>query len=169
MIKKTHHNINIFLENKKWIDKENFKSKKTIKDFILKFSEKTIHECFLKAKFKKFKNFNVVINFILTDDNFLKKLNANFLNKKKPTNVLSFPNDNFFKKKDNFLGEIFLSYERCKRDAKKFRINSKDRTGHLIVHGILHLFGYDHYTNENEKKMINIESRILNSLNNKYY
>ena len=161
--------INIFIENKKWLDKRIFKSKKNIENFIGNLSQATIKECFLQTKFKKFKNSKPHINFILSDDKFLKKLNTFFLNKKKETNVLSFPNENFFKKNENFLGEIFLSYESCKKEAKKFNIEDKDRVGHLIVHGTLHLFGYDHKTRIDEKKMIDIESRILNSLNINYY
>ena len=83
--------------------------------------------------------------------------------------MLSFPNKKFFNNKENFLGEIFLSYETCKKEAKKFKISNKDRIGHLIVHGTLHLLGYDHKTKIDEKKMINIESKILNSLGINYY
>jgi len=100
---------------------------------------------------------------------FLKKLNTDFLNKKKSTNVLSFPNKNFFNNKENFLGEVFISYETCKKEAEEFKISNKDRIGHLIVHGTLHLLGYDHKTKKDEKKMVNIESKILNSLNVNYY
>ena len=164
-----NHKINIFLENKKWLDKKIFKSKKSIDNFIYRLSQITVNECFLQPKFKKFKNLKTNINFILTDDSFLKKLNTNFLNKKKTTNVLSFPNENFFKCRESFLGEIFLSYETCKKEAKKFKINNKDRISHLIVHGTLHLLGYDHKTKIKEKEMINIESKILNSLGITYY
>ena len=163
------HKINIFLESKKWLDKKIFKSKKNIDNFIYHLSETTINECFLQSKFKKFKNLKTNINFILADDRFLKKLNTDFLNKKKSTNVLSFPNNGFFNNKENFLGEVFLSYETCKKEAKEFKINNKDRIGHLIVHGTLHLLGYDHKTKKDEKKMTNIESKILNSLDINYY
>ena len=163
------HKINIFLENKKWLDKKIFKSKKSIDNFIYHLSQITINECFVQPKFRKFKNLKTKINFILADDRFLKKLNNDFLNKKKSTNVLSFPNKKFFNDKENFLGEIFLSYETCKKEAKKFKISNKDRIGHLIVHGTLHLLGYDHKTKIDEKKMINIESKILNSLDINYY
>ncbi len=164
-----NHKINIFLENKKWLDKKIFKSKKSIDNFIYHLSQITINECFVQPKFRKFKNLKTKINFILADDRFLKKLNTDFLNKKKSTNVLSFPNEKFFNNKENFLGEIFLSYETCKKEAKKFKISNKDRIGHLIVHGTLHLLGYDHKTKIDEKKMINIESKILNSLDINYY
>ena len=164
-----NHKINIFLENKKWLDRKIFKSKESIDKFIHRISQETINECFLQSRFKKFKNLKTNVNFILADDKFLKKLNTDFLNKKKSTNVLSFPNENFFKYKENFLGEIFLSYETCKKEAKKFKIDSKDRIGHMIVHGTLHLLGYDHKTKVDEKKMIYIESKILNSLGINYY
>ena len=166
---KINHKVKIFLENKKWLDKKIFKSKRNIDNFIYNLSEITLNECFLQPKFKKFKNLKTNINFILADDKFLKKLNTMFLNKKKATNVLSFPNEKFFKGKENFLGEIFLSYETCKKEAKKFKINNKDRISHLIVHGTLHLLGYDHKTKIKEKEMINIESKILNSLGITYY
>ena len=134
-----NHKINIFLENKSWINNKIFKSKKNIEEFIRLLFKTTINECFSKTKFKK------------------------------TTNVLSFPNDNLLKKNENFLGEIFLSYETCKKEAVKFKINSKDRVGHLVVHGILHLLGYDHKTKLKEEKMIKVEKKILNSLNINYY
>jgi|ETN01SMinimDraft_1059929.scaffolds.fasta_scaffold11303_5 probable rRNA maturation factor len=169
MTHRNSHKINIFLENNKWLDKTLFKSKRDINKLISNLSKTTINECFLQPKFKKFKNLKTNVNFILTDDKFLKKLNTDFLNKKRTTNVLSFPNDNFFKYKENFLGEVFLSYESCKKDATKFKINCKARISHLIIHGTLHLLGYDHETKENEKKMIGIELKILNSLGTYYY
>ena len=125
-------------------------------------SAATLKRFFSISKYKNSKKLETNINFILADDKFLKKLNTNFLNKKKATNVLSFSND-------NFLGEVFLSYETCLKEAIKFKIPNKDRVGHLIVHGILHLLGYDHKTKLEEKKMEDIESKILNSLNINYY
>ena len=104
---KFKHKINIFLESKKWLDKKIFKSKNNIDNFIYNLTQITINECFLQPKFKKFKNLKTNINFVLADDKFLKKLNTYFLNKKKSTNVLSFPNENFFNNKEDFLGEVF--------------------------------------------------------------
>ena len=74
--------------------------------------------------------------------------------------MLSFPNENFFKNKERLLGEIFLSYETCKKESKRFKMKNKDRIGHLIVHGTLHLLGYDHKTKLDKKKMINIDIKI---------
>ena len=163
-----NHQINVFLINDKWLDKNFFNTKKKIDKFIYMLSAATLKRFFSISKYKNSKKLETNINFILADYKFLKKLNTNFLNKKKATNVLSFSNDNFSKNKDNFLGEVFLSYETCLKEAIKFKIPNKDRVGHLIVHGILHLLGYDHKTKIEEKKMEDIASKILNSLNINY-
>ena len=166
---RSNSKINIFLKNNKWLDKKSFNTQKNINNFVIHSSKITLNECFLLPKFKKLKKLKIKINFILADDKFLEKLNTFFLNKKKPTNVLSFPNENFSKNHDGFLGEVFLSYETCKKEAKKFKINFKDRIGHLVVHGILHLLGYDHKTKVAEKKMVRMESKILNLQGINYY
>ena len=70
-----NHKINIFLENKKWLDRKIFKSKESIDKFIHRISQETINECFLQSRFKKFKNLKTNVNFILADDKYLKKLN----------------------------------------------------------------------------------------------
>ncbi len=155
------HKINIFFDNKNWLDKKVFKSKKDLINFINKISIHTLND--------HFKNDKIKINFILTNDKLLKKLNTEFLKKKKTTNILSFSNDNFLKKNDYFLGEIFLSYEKCKKEAEKLKISKKNRIGHLVVHGILHLLGYDHKSKKDEKKMEYIESKILKDLSINYY
>ena len=92
---RSNSKINIFLKNKKWLDKKSFNTQKNINNFVIHSSKITLNECFLLPKFKKLKKLKIKINFILADDKFLEKLNTFFLNKKKPTNVLSFPNENF--------------------------------------------------------------------------
>ena len=170
---KINHKVNVFLENKKWLNNKIFISKRNINEILYKISYLTLKEGIKLSKLNKTKgisnNFDTNINFILANDALLKKLNTKFLNKKKPTNVLSFPNENFSKNHDGFLGEVFLSYETCKKEAKKFKINFKDRIGHLVVHGILHLLGYDHKTKVAEKKMVRMESKILNLQGINYY
>ena len=156
-----NYKINIFFDNKSWLEEKVFKSKRNLINFIHKISIYTLNGYSKKNKIK--------INFILSNDKLLKKLNKEFLKKEETTNVLSFPNDNFSKKNDNFLGEIFLSYEKCKKEAENLKIKEKDRIGHLIVHGILHLLGYDHKSKKDGKKMENVESKILKDLSINYY
>ena len=169
---KINHKIDIFIESKKWLDKKTFMSKKSINHAIYRFSYKALEGGISRSKFKKskkIKKFDSKINFILADDKLLKKLNTKFLKKRKTTNVLSFPNEDYKKNKTNFLGEVFIAYESCIKEAKKLNINNIDRIGHLIVHSTLHLLGFDHIRKKDEKKMIIIESKILDSLGINYY
>ena len=164
--------IDIFIENKKWLNKTIFASEKSINKNIYNFSYSALRKGILLSKFnqnKKIKKFDSKINFILADDKLLKKLNTKFLKTKKSTNVLSFPNDDSQKDKSRFLGEIFLAYETCIKEAKKLNIKNIHRIAHLIVHGTLHLLGFDHLKKEEENKMKNLENQTLNSLGINYY
>ena len=87
---RSNYKINIFLENKKWLNKKIFNSKKIMEYYFKSLATMAIKECLLKPKFKKFRNVKININLILSDDNFLKKLNTNFLNKKKSIIVNEF-------------------------------------------------------------------------------
>ena len=153
---KINHKVNVFLENKEWLNNKIFISKRNINEILYKISYLTLKEGIKLSKLNKTKgisnNFDTNINFILANDALLKKLNTKFLNKKKPTNVLSFPNDDFQDKKDKLLGEVFLAYETCIKEAEKLNINYFDRVGHLIVHGTLHLIGYNHKKKKMQKK-----------------
>jgi len=167
-----NHKIKIFIENKQWLNKKMFDTKKNINTKIYNFSYNALKNGILLSKFnknKKIKKFDSKINFILADDKLLKELNTKFLKKKISTNVLSFPNDSFQKDEAQFLGEIFLAYETCVKEAKKLNIKNIDRVCHLIVHGTLHLLGFNHKKEKEEKKMRNIENKTLNSLGMYYF
>ena len=163
-----NHKVNIFFDSKKWLNKTIFSSKKNVKDTIYNFSYKTLEHGTLNSRFKKNKFFNTNINFILSDDKLLKKLNTKFLKKTTTTNVLSFPNDNFQKNNIDFLGEIYLAYNTCINEAKKLNVSNINRVGHLIIHGTLHLLGFDHKNEKEQKKMKVIEDEILNFFNIHY-
>ena len=80
-----------------------------------------------------------------------------------PTNVLSFPS--FIERnKKIFLGDIIFSAETIFKEAKRDKKSSNNHLIHLFIHGILHLLGYDHQTEENAKKMENLEIKILKTL-----
>ena len=61
-----------------------------------------------------------------------------------------------------FLGEIYISYERCKEQAASFGHSVRREFSYLAVHGLLHLLGYDHMTEEDKKVMRALEEEILN-------
>lgn len=99
-----------------------------------------------------------VVSIVLTDDAALRRLNSQFRGKDKPTNVLSFPDSR------EPLGGIAVAYETVFREAneqkKKFVYHSK----HLILHGYLHLLGYDHIVKRDARLMEGIETAILTDL-----
>ena len=158
------HKVNIFYDDKKWFNKRTFSSKKILEKTINDLAQKTLELGVSKSKFKKKNSFNCSISFILSNDKLLKVLNKKFLKKDKATNVLSFPNNDFQKKNINFLGEIYLAHNICYKEAKELNIPEVNRVKHLIIHGILHLLGFDHNNIKEEKKMKELESNILNLL-----
>ncbi|MCB2112346.1 MAG: rRNA maturation RNase YbeY [Parvularculaceae bacterium] len=97
---------------------------------------------------------------LLADDETLADLNRRFRNIDKPTNVLSFPSA----ADGEFLGDIAISYETCEREADALGIAFRDHAAHLIVHGLLHLVGYDHEADDDANEMENLETRILAAL-----
>src|SRR5262249_50063523 len=79
----------------------------------------------------------------LGDDKAVRKLNAAHRGKDRPTNVLSYPSD-----ERGFLGDIVLARQTVQREARAQRKRLADHVSHLVVHGTLHLLGYDHETGE---------------------
>lgn len=94
----------------------------------------------------------------LSTDSHVQQLNNNFRAKDKPTNVLSFPNH------AHNGGDIILSIETLKREAKAEDKPLRDHLEHLIVHGILHCFGYDHEDDKDWDAMVKIEMKICKDL-----
>ena len=104
-------------------------------------------------------------NLLLTNNAELQELNSRFRAKNVPTNVLSFPQiidkTLFLKKKEQILGDIAISYEKILEESREFGIDFFDRATHLLVHGILHLLGFDHIQEKERETMENLEIKIL--------
>jgi len=96
---------------------------------------------------------------LLTDDARLKELNAGFRGRDLATNVLSFPSGD-----EDYIGDIALAFETVVREAAEQGISVTDHTSHLVVHGTLHLMGFDHQTNEDAQTMEQLEVTILKDL-----
>lgn len=101
---------------------------------------------------------------LLTDDAAVQKLNAQFRGKDKPTNVLSFPAPEIPGDPAPQLGDLALAGETCRREALEEGKTVQDHLSHLIVHGVLHLCGYDHETPEEAEEMEDFEREILRGL-----
>lgn len=96
----------------------------------------------------------------LSDDRRVRTLNKRDRQKDKPTNVLSYPSG-----EKAFLGDIVLARQTVWREAREQKKTPADHVAHLVVHGTLHLLGYDHETSdEDAEHMEALERRILKKL-----
>ena len=99
------------------------------------------------------------VSVVLTDDAHIQVLNRDYRGKDKATNVLSFPQD-----EPQLLGDIIIAYETIVREAEEQNKHFEDHFTHMLVHGCLHLLGYDHETDEEAEEMEALEIRILGDL-----
>ena len=102
---------------------------------------------------------NAALTILLADDARLKTLNRDFRGKNKPTNVLSFPSED-----PGYLGDIALAFGVTEKEAKAGGKRFADHAAHLVVHGVLHLMGYDHETDAEALRMEPLETAILATL-----
>ena len=112
---------------------------------------------------EKCKMLNSELTIRLTSDKEMASLNKKWRNKNKTTNVLAFPNNYSISldKKLTYIGDILVSYGEVKRESINRNISFIDHLVHLIVHGVLHLCGYNHISDSDEKIMISYEKLIL--------
>ncbi|GAA5105936.1 rRNA maturation RNase YbeY [Bartonella jaculi] len=145
--------IDIIVESTGWNDK------KMLYNITEKALKTTMHHVSLG---------NVVseISLLFTDDKHMAKINALWRNKNQPTNVLSFP---AFPLKagdspKNMLGDIIIARETVVLEAEKEGKSFQDHLTHMIVHGVLHLLGYNHETDDEAYHMEKLEREILQKL-----
>ncbi len=112
------------------------------------------------------------------DDARIRELNADFREKDKATNVLSWPADERGAEDDGDmpeepeadvfgtieLGDIAISYETCEREATEAGKPLRDHAMHLMIHGVLHLLGFDHIRDGDAALMEGIETEILGKM-----
>jgi len=99
------------------------------------------------------------VSITLVDDEEIHKLNKQYRGMDKPTNVLSFELGD-----DVLLGDIFISLDTVEREAKDAGISVPEHVAHMVVHGMLHLQGFDHITDDEAKVMEAKEIKILKTL-----
>ena len=146
------HKIHISFDTKDWIKDYN-----NIEKIIRNILKKSI------MSEKKFLSKNVEISVLLTSSKKMIILNHKFRKKKKDTDILSFPNEkpNFYrkklKKKNIYLGDLALSFNYIKKQKIEFEEYLKK----MLIHGFLHLIGYDHNNEKNYLKMEKVQNKIL--------
>ncbi|NSY40964.1 rRNA maturation RNase YbeY [Leisingera sp. ANG59] len=118
------------------------------------------------------------ISLLACNDPRIAELNAEFRDKDKATNVLSWPAEELSAEEDGGaplppeadftgeipLGDIAISYDTCAREAVEAGKSLADHTRHLIIHGLLHLLGYDHIRDRDAALMEGIEILLLGKL-----
>ena len=100
------------------------------------------------------------VSLVMTDDAAIQRLNRDYRAKDRPTNVLSFPVVNA----PGLLGDIVLGRETIIREAEGGDKPLKDHLTHLIIHGLLHLLGFDHETDDQAAVMEDLEVEALAKL-----
>ena len=130
---------------------------------------KVLEECF---KTEKLENSNLYISITLTNPENIRKLNKEYRNIDKETDVLSFP---MFDKKEiinikkieyeEVLGDIVISVERVENQAKEYGHSFERELAYMVVHGFYHLMGEDHIKEEDKEKMREKEEKVLSRLN----
>jgi probable rRNA maturation factor len=146
----------------------------TISDIKLRPRFLRLAEAALKVAQKKLPKeyrFPVIVNLLVTDDNGIKQLNRDFRGINKPTNVLSFPQ--FTRRQIARLtsgkqvieiGDIAISLPYIVIEAKKERKLLINHFIHMVLHGFLHLLGYDHIISRQAAEMERLEAQILSAL-----
>ena len=110
---------------------------------------------------------NWEFSIVLCDDKFIAGLNAMYRNKREPTDILTFCLNTTIEKDGKlvyFPGDIVISLETLRENAKYFQTTEDEELRRLIIHGILHLDNMNHETNDKTEPMLELQEKILNKL-----
>jgi len=148
--------INVFSEEKAW--------SKRLKNKEIFF--KKICKAFPKKY--KFLNKKVTFTLLLSNNKNIKKLNKAFRKKNKSTDILSFPLDKKIKiSKNAYLGDIIISYNYLDKPRSQDLKSFKEKVAKILIHGFLHLLGFDHKDNKDYSKMLKEENILFKSVQSK--
>ena len=106
-----------------------------------------------------------VVNLKIVGNAEMQQLNKEFRNKDRATNVLSFTNDDLSKDVTKNIGDIAISYDFVKQEAKDNGKSFSDHVIHMLIHGIYHILGFDHKDDLMAGEMENKEIILLKKLN----
>lgn len=126
-----------------------------------------IFDPFIKRLEGEIETFEGVLNVIFVTDTYIQALNKIYRQKDKTTDVLSFNYENDDQDSD-LMGEVYLSVETCRRQAVDHHHSFEDELIKLIIHGILHVHGFDHEEDGDYKEMYAIEKAVLGKIAGEY-
>jgi rRNA maturation RNase YbeY len=95
------------------------------------------------------------LSIVIIDDADMAELNQTYRNRTGPTNVLAFPmhEGDFSDLNPELLGDVVISIDTAAREAEEMVLSLEQRFNFLLIHGVLHLFGFDHETDDDETAM----------------
>lgn len=108
---------------------------------------------------------NLEFNIIIVDNEYIHNLNRDYRGIDRPTDVITFAledNKDFIEVDHRILGDIYISLDKAKEQAEEYGHGFKREICFLACHGFLHLLGYDHMKEEDEKVMFGLQEEILN-------
>mgnify|MGYP001206994395 CR=1 FL=1 len=123
-------------------------------------NENIVHKIILKI-FNDYKKDCSSLTIIISNDITLTKLKKDFFNKDVLTDVITF---NLEEKNQPIEGEVYISFERIVENAKIFNEQISTELCRVIIHGVLHLIGFDDQTNFEKEKMTNLENKYLKNV-----
>ena len=149
--------VNVFSNEKAWskrLKKKELFFKKICNSFPKKY---------------KFSNKKVSFTLLLSNSKKIKKLNKDFRNKDKSTDILSFPLSKKTKiSKKTYLGDIVINYNLIDKPKSQNIIIFKEKLIKIFIHGFLHLMNFDHQKNKDYKKMLKQEEILYQSVISKF-
>ena len=147
-------NLDFSVLDKKWI-----KTLPNFKKVIKKASDQVFDEL------PQLRNNDYEISFLMVDNNYIKELNLNYRSKDSATNVLSFPMmDGNSLQHENILGDIVISIDKILSESLDQKIDTYEYLSKISIHGILHLLGYDHVSDNDYMAMNQLEEKIINKI-----
>ena len=151
-------NVDVLFEDSNW-------SKK------IKKKDNFFHSiCKAFPKKYQFINKKVFLTLLLSNNKSIKKLNKQFRNKDKATDILSFPLQKKNKlKNESYLGDIIISYNFMNKPRKNSAKDFKDKVVKTFIHGFLHLLNFDHIKLKDYNKMFKEEQNIYQAVIKKIY
>jgi len=106
------------------------------------------------------------VNIILATDEDLRKMNQQYLARDYPTDVMAFPmsGDEHAREEDTVTGEIYISLDRARQQAREYSATFVHEVERLVIHGLLHLCGYDHENKDEAGRMRARENKFLETV-----
>ena len=141
------------------LDKQWNKSLPDFKQTISNAANHTFNELI------QFKDNSYEISFLMVNNDYIKELNVNYRSKDSATNVLSFPMiDSNSLQHENILGDVVISIDKILSESNEQKIEINEYLAKISIHGILHLLGYDHISDNDYVVMNQLEEEIIKKI-----